>query len=66
MLHLGPDFAWLGGFLAVFSRLGDAEERSLEQYVERAELVDGMNILDLGCGWGGLEPDPKITAPENG
>jgi len=31
-----------------------AEERSLEQYVERAELQDGMSILDLGCGWGSL------------
>jgi len=29
-----------------------AEERSLEQYVERAGLVDGMAVLDLGCGWG--------------
>lgn len=32
--------------------LPDAEERSLEQYIERAELEDGMTILDLGCGWG--------------
>jgi len=29
-----------------------AETRSLEQYVERAQLEDGMAILDLGCGWG--------------
>merc|ERR1719191_639186 len=26
-----------------------AEVRSLEEYVERAELEDGMAILDLGC-----------------
>ncbi|CAK9029835.1 (S)-coclaurine N-methyltransferase (TfCNMT) [Durusdinium trenchii] len=33
-------------------QLPDAEERSLEQYIERAQLEDGMTILDLGCGWG--------------
>jgi cyclopropane fatty-acyl-phospholipid synthase-like methyltransferase len=26
----------------------------LESYVEKAGLVDGMEILDLGCGWGSL------------
>ena len=29
-----------------------AEEVALEQVCERAEIADGMNILDLGCGWG--------------
>jgi len=29
-----------------------AEERSLEDYVDKAGLQDGMAILDLGCGWG--------------
>ena len=26
----------------------------LESYVEKAEVQDGMEILDLGCGWGSL------------
>lgn len=26
----------------------------LESYCEKARLVDGMDILDLGCGWGSL------------
>jgi ubiquinone/menaquinone biosynthesis C-methylase UbiE len=26
----------------------------LESYVEKAELADGMDLLDLGCGWGSL------------
>jgi predicted RNA methylase len=26
----------------------------LESYVEKAGLVDGMDLLDLGCGWGSL------------
>lgn len=30
--------------------LGQAEIEMLETYVERAELTDGMRILDLGCG----------------
>ncbi len=30
--------------------LGQAEIEMLETYVEKAELTDGMSILDLGCG----------------
>ena len=30
--------------------LGQAEVEMLETYVEKAELADGMKILDLGCG----------------
>ena len=32
--------------------LGQAEVAMLETYVQRAEIEDGMEILDLGCGWG--------------
>ncbi|CAE8629024.1 unnamed protein product [Polarella glacialis] len=32
--------------------LPEAEDVGLEEYVVRAELEDGMAILDLGCGWG--------------
>jgi cyclopropane-fatty-acyl-phospholipid synthase len=34
--------------------LDEAEEAMLERYAERAELADGQNILELGCGWGSL------------
>jgi len=34
--------------------LDEAEVAMLEVYCERAGLVDGMDILDLGCGWGSL------------
>ena len=34
--------------------LEQAELAMLESYVEKAELMDGMDILDLGCGWGSL------------
>lgn len=34
--------------------LAQAEEKMLALYAERAGLVDGMRIMDLGCGWGSL------------
>jgi cyclopropane-fatty-acyl-phospholipid synthase len=34
--------------------LGEAEVAMLEMYCERAGLVDGMNLIDLGCGWGSV------------
>ena len=32
--------------------LDQAEYEALKQVSERAELTDGQDILDLGCGWG--------------
>ena len=32
--------------------LAQAEEAALEQVCERAGIADGMEVLDLGCGWG--------------
>ena len=32
--------------------LDAAEEKMLELSADRAEIEDGMTILDLGCGWG--------------
>ena len=34
--------------------LAEAEEAMLGLCCERAELSDGMKVLDLGCGWGSL------------
>ena len=34
--------------------LAQAEEAMLELYGRRAELADGQDILELGCGWGCL------------
>ena len=34
--------------------LDQAEEAMLALYAERAELADGQDILELGCGWGSL------------
>jgi cyclopropane-fatty-acyl-phospholipid synthase len=49
-----------------------AEEIMLGLTCERAGLADGMDILELGCGWGSLSlwmaekyPNAKITAVSN-
>jgi cyclopropane-fatty-acyl-phospholipid synthase len=36
------------------SSIDESEQAMLELYVERAELRDGQEVLDLGCGWGSL------------
>lgn len=51
----------------------DAAERAmLALYGERAELANGQDVLELGCGWGSLTlwmaeqyPDSRITAVSN-
>ncbi len=52
--------------------LAHAEEQMLELSCARAEVQDGMAILDLGCGWGSLSlwlaeryPRAKITGVSN-
>jgi len=49
-----------------------AEEAMLAETCRRAGLVDGMEILELGCGWGSLTlwmaekyPHARITAVSN-
>ena len=52
--------------------LADAEAAALATTCERAGLVDGQRILELGCGWGSLTlwmaeryPASRITALSN-
>lgn len=52
--------------------LAEAEEAMLTLYAERAELADGQEILELGCGWGSLTlwmaenfPNARILAVSN-
>ena len=52
--------------------LAEAEDAMLALSCERAELEDGMTILDLGCGWGSLSgwlaeryPASQILAVSN-
>ncbi|MEM9293111.1 MAG: cyclopropane-fatty-acyl-phospholipid synthase family protein [Acidobacteriota bacterium] len=52
--------------------LDQAEAEMLELTCQRADLADGQEILELGCGWGSLSlwmaanyPDSRITAVSN-
>ena len=54
------------------SNLDEAEDNMLEIYSERSEIEDGMNVLDVGCGWGSLSlylakkyPKSEITGVSN-
>ena len=54
------------------TELDDAETDALRVTCQRAELCDGQDVLELGCGWGSLTlwmaesyPNSKITAVSN-
>jgi cyclopropane-fatty-acyl-phospholipid synthase len=52
---LGPWLKYSSGLWpAGVEDLAESEQRMLELTCERAGLVDGMSVLDLGCGWGSL------------
>ncbi|QOC23345.1 class I SAM-dependent methyltransferase [Wenzhouxiangella sp. AB-CW3] len=72
-LALGPRLKYSS---ACWSRgvtgLEKAEEVMLESTCEHADLVDGQDVLELGCGWGSLTlwmagryPKSRITAVSN-
>ncbi|QKK08655.1 MAG: class I SAM-dependent methyltransferase [Planctomycetota bacterium] len=72
-LCLGPRLKYSSGYWpAGVSDLTAAEEAMLALSCERAGLQDGMDILELGCGWGSLTlwmaekyPAARITAVSN-
>ena len=52
--------------------LNTAEKNMLQLTCERAGLIDGLSILELGCGWGAISlwmaknyPNSKITSVSN-
>ena len=54
------------------STLAEAEEAALARTAANAQLADGQEILELGCGWGSLSlwmathfPGSRITAVSN-
>jgi cyclopropane-fatty-acyl-phospholipid synthase len=54
------------------TNLDDAEEAMLTLTCQRARLEDGMQVLDLGCGWGSLSlwigtnyPNCQVLAVSN-
>ena len=72
-LCLGPRKKYSSGLWPTpHTTFGESEVLMLELYCERAQIVDGMKIVDLGCGWGSLTlhlaeryPNCKITGVSN-
>lgn len=70
---LGPHLKYSCGYWPEgVTSLAESEERMLALTVERAEVADGMRVLDLGCGWGSLSlymagkfPGAQFTAVSN-
>ena len=70
---LGPRLKYSCGLWTDGVRdLADSEEEMLGLTAERAELTDGLRILDLGCGWGSLSiwmatryPNAEIVSVSN-
>lgn len=71
-LVLGPHRKYSCGLWDRAATLAQSEERMLEATAERAQIEDGMAILDLGCGWGSFSlwaaerfPNARIVAVSN-
>ena len=72
-LALGPRLKYSGAYWPPgVSTLEEAETAMLERTCDRAQLDDGQDILELGCGWGSLTlymaeafPNSRITAVSN-
>jgi cyclopropane-fatty-acyl-phospholipid synthase len=72
-LMLGPHLKYSSAYWPLgVSTLAQAEEAMLRLTCERADLRDGQDVLELGCGWGSLTlwmaatyPTSRIVAVSN-
>jgi cyclopropane-fatty-acyl-phospholipid synthase len=72
-LCLGKRLKYSGAFWTdEIKTLDAAEEKMLKLTCQRAEIIDGQNILELGCGWGSMSlwlaenyPNAQITGVSN-
>ena len=72
-LCLGPRLKYSSGYYPTGREsLAQGEEAMLALSCERAQLEDGMEVLDLGCGWGSMSfwiaehfPNCRILAVSN-
>jgi cyclopropane-fatty-acyl-phospholipid synthase len=70
---LGPRLKYSSAYYPTgLESLAEAEEAMLDLYGQRAQLEDGQDILELGCGWGSLTlwmaqryPNARICAVSN-
>jgi cyclopropane-fatty-acyl-phospholipid synthase len=72
-LALGPRLKYSSGYWPKRdTTFAESETAMMELYCERAQLRDGLKIVDLGCGWGSLTlflaekyPNARITSISN-
>ena len=72
-LVLGPRMKYSSGYWpSETTSFAESEEAMLALSCERADLADGLDILELGCGWGSLTlwmaekyPAARITGVSN-
>ena len=70
---LGPLLKYSSGYWPDGTNsLADAEAKALELTCQRAAIEDGLEVLELGCGWGSLSlwiaehyPGCRVTAVSN-
>jgi len=69
---LGPNLKYSSAYFDGHESLEAAEIKMLEKTVEMAQIKNGEDVLELGCGWGSLTlfmakkfPDSKITGVSN-
>ena len=69
---LGKNLKYSCSFFDKTDSLDEAEKSMIELYIERADIQEGHDILDLGCGWGSFSlyvaekyPSVSITAVSN-
>lgn len=69
---LGPRLKYSACEFPPGSSLEQAEEATFFLYEQRAQLEDGLHVLDLGCGWGSLSlwllerfPNMRVTSISN-
>ena len=70
---LGPQLKYSSAlYLNPGDSLAQAEEHGLKETAQHADLADGQQILELGCGWGSLSlwmaktyPKARITGVSN-
>lgn len=72
-LSLGPRKKYSSGlWLTKHTTFPESEVAMLDLYFERAGVMDGMSIVDLGCGWGSVTlyllekyPNVRVTSISN-
>ena len=51
---LGPTMNYSCGYWQGADNLDQAQTNKMELICQKLKLEEGMNVLDIGCGWGGL------------